>query len=210
MSAHDHPPGPRSPRSAAAPAVRRTLVACVATVAVMVGVSFAAVPLYSLFCKVTGFGGTPRVAASNTSQMAQRSISVRFDANVAPGLGWRFEPEVPTVEARLGETVTMFFKLRNVGTRETTGIASFNVVPELSAGYFNKIQCFCFSDVTLKPGETLDAPVVFYVDPKIDENADIRGIPEITLSYSFFPTKGPRPVAEAKEKSGSNTAKPQL
>lgn len=191
-------------------ALRRTLAACVATVGLMVGASYAAVPLYSLFCKVTGFGGTPRVAEANTTKEAVRKVSIRFDANVNPALGWTFEPESPTVEARLGETVTVFFRLHNVGKRETTGIASFNVVPELSAGYFNKIQCFCFSDVTLKPGETMDAPVVFYVDPKIDEDKDIRGVPEITLSYSFFPAKGAKPVAEAKDGAGATTAKPQL
>jgi cytochrome c oxidase assembly protein subunit 11 len=204
-------PAPMQPTRRGNPrALRGTLAACVATVALMVGASYAAVPLYSLFCKVTGFGGTPRVAEANTTQEAIRKVSIRFDANVSPALGWTFEPEMPTIEARLGETVTAFFKLRNVGHRETTGIASFNVVPELSAGYFNKIQCFCFSDVTLKPGETMDAPVVFYVDPKIDEDKDIKGVQEITLSYSFFPTKGPKPVAEVKDGTGATTAKPQL
>lgn len=204
------PSTPASSRRADPRALRRTLAACVATVGLMVGASYAAVPLYSLFCKVTGFGGTPRVAQANTTQEAVRKVSVRFDANVSPALGWTFEPEAPAIEARLGETVTAFFRLRNVGTRETTGIASFNVVPELSAGYFNKIQCFCFTDVTLKPGESMDAPVVFYVDPKIDEDKDIRGVPEITLSYSFFPTKGPKPVAQVKDGTGATTAKPQL
>jgi cytochrome c oxidase assembly protein subunit 11 len=192
-------------------ATRRTLIACVAVVVGMVGMAYAAVPMYELFCKVTGYGGTPRIARSNETQAGQRTLTVRFDANVSPALGWRFEPEAPTVEARLGETITIFYKLVNNGTHTTTGIASFNVLPELTGGYFNKIQCFCFSDITLKPGESMDAPVVFFVDPKIDENQDIKGVPEITLSYSFFPSKAaPRPVAEIKDGTGTNLGKPRL
>jgi cytochrome c oxidase assembly protein subunit 11 len=173
--------------------------------------AYAAVPMYELFCKVTGYGGTPRIARSNENQAGERTLTVRFDANVSPALGWRFEPETPTVEARLGETITVFYKLVNTGTRTTTGIASFNVLPELTGGYFNKIQCFCFNDITLKPGESMDAPVVFFIDPRIDENHDIKGVPEITLSYSFFPSKAaPRPLAEIKDGTGTNVGKPRL
>lgn len=204
-------PTPARPSPANGPRnTRRTAIACVATVAVMTGLSFAASPLYTLFCKVTGYGGTPRIAAANTSTAAERSVRVRLDANVAPVLGWRFEPETPTVEARLGETVTVFFRLTNTGKTATTGIASFNVLPELTAGYFNKIQCFCFSDITLQPGEAMDAPVVFYVDPKIDADPDIKGVPDITLSYSFFPSKAaPRPLAEMRDGAATQT-KPRL
>jgi cytochrome c oxidase assembly protein subunit 11 len=208
---NDAAPSPTPTPDRRARNVRRTLVACVGTVAVMVGLSFAAVPLYEIFCKVTGYGGTPRVAEANTSQETARLVTVRLDANVSPALEWRFQPETPAVQAHLGETMTVFFKLTNTGRRTTTGIASFNVLPELSAGYFNKIQCFCFSDITLEPGQSIDAPVVFYVDPKIDADQDIKGTPEITLSYSFFPSKGaPRPVAEAKDGAGSTAAKPRL
>ncbi|MFO1147709.1 MAG: cytochrome c oxidase assembly protein [Alsobacter sp.] len=204
-------PTSHSPADRRARNVRRTLAACVGTVGVMVGLSYAAVPLYEMFCKVTGYGGTPRVAEANTTEAAARVVTVRLDANVSPALAWRFEPETPSVQAHLGETMTVFFKLTNTGRRTTTGIASFNVLPELSGGYFNKIQCFCFSDITLEPGQSIDAPVVFYVDPKIDADPDIKGAPEITLSYSFFPSKGAqRPVAEAKDGTGLPAAKPRL
>jgi cytochrome c oxidase assembly protein subunit 11 len=190
---------------------RRTLAACVGAVALMVGLAYAAVPLYGIFCKVTGYGGTPRVAEANTSEATSRIVTVRLDANVSPALAWRFEPETPAVRAHLGETTTVFFRLTNTGRRTTTGIASFNVLPELSGGYFNKIQCFCFSDITLEPGQSIDAPVVFYVDPKIDADQDIKGTPEITLSYSFFPSKGAqRPVAAAKDGAGLPAEQPRL
>lgn len=133
------PPKTAAPRRNTDRAARRTLIACVAVVAGMVGAAYASVPLYELFCKVTGYGGTPRVAESNTTLTGERLISVRFDANVSTALGWRFEPEQPTVTARLGETVTVFYRLRNTGSHTTTGIASFNVVPELTGGFFNKI-----------------------------------------------------------------------
>lgn len=202
---------PPPSRPAGHAGVRRTAMACIAGVVIMVGLAYAAAPLYAIFCKVTGYGGTPRVAEANTTRRAERTVTVRLDSNVAPALGWRFEPESPTVTAHLGETVTAFFRLTNTGRRATTGIASFNVLPELSAGYFNKIQCFCFSDVTLEPGQTIDAPVVFFVDPKVDTDLDIKGVREITLSYSFFPSKGAqRPVAEAQGGTATLAAQPRL
>jgi cytochrome c oxidase assembly protein subunit 11 len=204
-------PTRQPPPPSRGPGARRTALACVAGVLVMVGLAYAAVPLYAIFCRVTGYGGTPRVVEANTASAVARTVTIRLDANVAPALGWRFEPESPTVTARLGETVTAFFRLTNTGRGTTTGIASFNVLPELSAGYFNKIQCFCFSDVTLEPGQTIDAPVVFYVDPKVDADPDIKGVPEITLSYSFFPSRGvQRPVAEAKGGTATSAAQPRL
>jgi cytochrome c oxidase assembly protein subunit 11 len=182
-------------------AARRTLLACAAVAGTMLGAAYAAVPLYDLFCKVTGFGGTPVVGRVAPAEAGQRVMTVRFDANVAPGLAWRFQPEVASVDARVGETMTIFYKLTNTGPATTTGIASFNVVPEMTGGYFNKIQCFCFSEITLRPGESMEAPVVFFIDPAIDGNRDLASATTITLSYTFFPAKGsPKPVAEVKDK----------
>jgi cytochrome c oxidase assembly protein subunit 11 len=184
-------------------ATRRTAVACVAGIAFMGAAAFAAVPLYDLFCKATGFGGTPRVATAAPAPAGETSgklYTVRFDSNVAPGLAWKFEPEQPAVKLHLGETVTVFYKITNTGPRPSTGIASFNVVPEQTGGYFNKIQCFCFNEITLAPGESMEAPVVFFLDPKMGTERDLQGIDTITLSYTFFAPKGsPKPLAEAKD-----------
>jgi cytochrome c oxidase assembly protein subunit 11 len=167
----------------------------------MLGAAYAAVPLYDLFCRVTGFGGTPMVASAAPAAAGQRVMTVRFDANVVPGLTWRFQPEVSSVDARVGETKTIFYKLTNVGPTSSTGIASFNVVPEMTGGYFNKIQCFCFNEITLSPGESMEAPVVFFVDPAIDTNRDLKSATTITLSYTFVAAKGsPKPLAEVKDK----------
>ncbi len=168
----------------------------------MLGMAYAAVPLYDLFCRVTGFGGTPMVATSAPGVTGERAFTVRFDSNVSGGLGWRFEPEVNAVQARVGETLTVFYKVTNVSDRPTTGIASFNVTPDTMGGYFNKIQCFCFNEITLQPGESMEAPVVFFVDPSIEKNRDLKSASMITLSYTFFPAKGsPKPLAEVKDAS---------
>jgi cytochrome c oxidase assembly protein subunit 11 len=199
MDAPSHDPV----REARDRAVRRTAIACVAGIGLMGAAAYAAVPLYELFCQATGFGGTPRIAAAAPAPSAEatgRLYTVRFDSNVAPGLAWRFEPEQPTVKVALGQTVTVFYKITNTGPRPSTGIASFNVVPEQTGGYFNKIQCFCFNDITLAPGESMEAPVVFFLDPKLGTERDVQGIETITLSYTFFAPKGsPKPLAEAKD-----------
>ncbi|MGL4444183.1 MAG: cytochrome c oxidase assembly protein [Alsobacter sp.] len=181
-------------------AVRRTAVICTSIFAGMLGMAYAAVPLYDLFCRVTGFGGTPMVATAAPGAPGDRAFTVRFDANVSPGLNWRFEPEVASVEARVGETLTVFYKLTNTGDRPTVGIASFNVAPDTMGGYFNKLQCFCFNEIALKPGESMEAPVVFFIDPTIDQNRDLKSAAMITLSYTFFPAKGSqKPLAELKD-----------
>ena len=190
---------PASLQQTKARAMRRTMFACVGVVATMTGAAFAAVPLYELFCKVTGFGGTPRIAESEASRVADRVFTVRFDANVAPGLPWKFEPETPSVDVRAGETITVFYKIRNTSSSESVGIANFNVQPNQLGGWFNKLQCFCFNELTLKPGESMDAPVVFFVDPEIVKERELERVRTITLSYTFFPAKGhPKPLAEAK------------
>ncbi len=179
--------------------------ACGGFVALMVGVSFAAVPLYSWFCRTTGFGGTTQVAKSAPDQVSGRVITVRFDANVAPGLPWSFAPERSTVDVRLGEVVTVYYAVRNETARATTGQAGYNVTPPTIGAYFEKINCFCFTQQTLQPGEKRDMAVVFYVDPKLAKDAEQNSLSNITLSYTFFPVRVPdRPVAESAnpEKSG--------
>jgi cytochrome c oxidase assembly protein subunit 11 len=173
---------------------RRTALICVGVVCAMTALAFASVPLYDLFCRVTGFGGTPMVREANTTTASNRVMTVRFDANVAAKLGWRFEAETATIQARAGETQTVFYKLTNRGATATTGIASFNVEPAQAAAYFVKIQCFCFTEQTLQPGESMDAPVVFYIDPDIDNNRELASLKSITLSYTFFPAKGGQPL----------------
>ena len=177
--------------------MRRTALACAGLAFGMVGLAYASVPLYDLLCKVTGFDGTPIVRASNGSRVVDRTITVRFDANVSPGLPWRFAPETPEVKVKLGETTTVAYKVTNTGDRASAGIATYNVQPDLAGAYFSKLECFCFTEQTLQPGETLESAVVFYVDPRLAEDADVKDLHSITLSYTYFPSKGGKPVAEA-------------
>nr|WP_236841783.1 cytochrome c oxidase assembly protein [Bosea sp. PAMC 26642] len=178
--------------------LQRTALVCAGVAMGMTGLSFAAVPLYDMFCKATGFGGTPMVGTAGAGRILDRTMSVRFDANVAPGLGWRFEPESPEINLRVGQTQTVFYKITNRSDRTSTGIATFNVTPDKGAAYFVKIQCFCFTEHTLQPGETLEAPVVFYIDPEIADNRDLNGVNSLTLSYTYFPSRAGQPVAEGK------------
>jgi len=172
--------------------------ACGGFVAVMIGVSFAAVPLYSWFCRTTGFGGTTQVAKAAPDQSSGRVITVRFDSNVAPGLPWSFEPERRTIDVRLGEVVTVYYAVRNESARVTTGQAGYNVTPPTVGIYFEKINCFCFTQQMLQPGEKRDMAVVFYVDAKLAKDAEQNAVNNITLSYTFFPVRVPdRPVAES-------------
>jgi cytochrome c oxidase assembly protein subunit 11 len=181
-------------------ATRRDLLvafACGGFVATMVGVSYAAVPLYSWFCRTTGFGGTTQVARSAPAHISARQIAVRFDSNIAAGLPWSFEPERRTVDVHLGEVVTVYYKVTNEAARVTTGQAGYNVSPPTAGIYFEKINCFCFTQQTMKPGETRDMAVVFYVDPKLAKNSEEDALKEITLSYTFYPVQEPeQPVAE--------------
>ncbi len=172
---------------------------CGAFVAVMVGMAYAAVPLYDWFCRVTGFNGTTQVATSMPSQTLDRTVTVRFDANVGPGLPWRFAPERNQIKVRLGEVVTVDYIVTNQTARETHGIASYNVTPLSLGAHFQKINCFCFNEQTLKPGETRSMAVVFYVDPALANDRDAQGDLTITLSYTFFPQREPqKPIAAGK------------
>ena len=176
-------------------------IACVAFFASMIGVTYASVPLYQLFCQITGYGGTTQKAESAPSNVLERTITVRFDANVSSGLPWEFQPKQREVTIRLGETADVAYLAKNIFNVPTRGKASFNVTPELAGAYFNKLQCFCFTDTTLKPGETLDMPVQFFVDPEIVNEVDLKDIKTITLSYTFFPSTDETPVASAKTKN---------
>ncbi|HVE01830.1 MAG TPA: cytochrome c oxidase assembly protein [Sphingomicrobium sp.] len=166
----------------------RTALWMALLVAFMVGLAFASVPLYRMFCELTGFDGTPRRAEKAPGAVAGQ-IGVRFDANVHPGLPWRFEPEQETVEVAPGAQTKIFYRAQNLTARTITGQAAFNVTPDQVGKYFNKIQCFCFTEQTLKPGQTVDMPVVFFVDPKILNDDDTKDVHEITLSYTFYPVE---------------------
>lgn len=176
---------------------RMVALAVVSVVAGMTGLSFAAAPLYQLFCRVTGYGGTTQVATQGSATLGERSLTVRFDANVGKGLPWSFEPEVPVIKARTGQTQTVFFKVTNHSDREWTATAVYNVAPDQSGLYFNKISCFCFNEQTLKPGETAEWPVVFYLDPALEKTENMKGVDGVTLSYTFFATKK-QPQARAE------------
>jgi cytochrome c oxidase assembly protein subunit 11 len=178
---------------------------CGGVVAVMVGASFAAVPFYNWFCRTTGYGGTTQRAEAAPTQIGNRTITVYFDSNVAGGLPWSFEPEQRTVDVKLGQVVTIYYHVTNESARVTTGQAAYNVNPPTTGIYFEKINCFCFTEQTLKPGEKRDMAVVFYVDPKLAKDSEQDGTNMITLSYTFYPVKEPeQPVATTIEpgKSG--------
>lgn len=168
----------------------RTGLLAAALATSMVGVSFAAVPLYEIFCEATGFGGTPLRAASAPGAVAG-NVGVRFDANISPALPWRFEPVERTVRIQPGARTRIFYRATNLTARSTTGTAVFNVTPSKAGQYFSKIECFCFTEQTLKGGQSADMPVVFFVDPKIRTDPDTRDIDEITLSYTFYPVETP-------------------
>lgn len=175
--------------------IRLTALGCAGFAAAMIGLAYASAPLYDLFCKVTGYDGTPRVGIAGASRLLDRTVSVRFDGNVAPGLNWRFAPETAQVEAKLGETKTVFYQVRNDGPTAKSGIATFNVQPGQAGAFFIKLQCFCFTEQLLQPGESMDFPVAFYIDPSLADDAGLKDLSAITLSYTYFPAKNGQPVA---------------
>lgn len=190
---------------------RRVATILVGVVAVMLGMAYASVPLYRIFCQVTGYGGTPQIAAAVSHQVVDKKIVVRFDANTSRGLPWEFGPRQHTIEVQLGENVVAHYSATNTSAAMTKGTASFNVTPDSAGAYFNKVQCFCFTEQTLKPGETADMPVMFFVDPAIMDDPDARKLSEITLSYTFYPieepgAKGAVKAERAGQKQGNNGA----
>ena len=179
---------------------RRDIVvamSCGLCVAVMVGAAYAAVPFYDWFCRATGFNGTTQVAIAGPAGMIDRNVTVRFDANVGPGLPWRFAPEQNEIKVKLGQVVTVNYRVINEAARPITASAAYNVAPLNAGSYFQKINCFCFTEQSLKAGETRDMPVVFYVDPSMAKDSDGNAINTITLSYTFYQQREPsRPVAD--------------
>ena len=177
---------------------RRVGMIALAGALAMLGLGYAAVPLYQLFCQVTGFGGTTQRAseaqASSVAVSAQ-TISVRFDGNVEAGMPWEFGPEQVTQTLQIGARKMAFFKARNLSPKAVTGIASFNVTPVNAGRYFNKVQCFCFNQQTLQPGQSVDMPVIYYVDPAILSDPEANDIEQITLSYTFHQVAEPAPKA---------------
>jgi cytochrome c oxidase assembly protein subunit 11 len=184
-----------------------TAAVLVSVILGMVGLTAAAVPLYRLFCQVTGYGGTTQRAAAAPERPLDQTIEVRFNADVAQGLPWRFTPVEHAVTIRLGEQHLAFYRAHNSSGRPVVGTATFNVTPEQAGGFFNKIQCFCFTEQRLEPGETVDMPVSFYVDPAIVNDVDGAFIRTITLSYTFYPVAKPSTSA-ALNPSAPVPAKP--
>lgn len=176
----------------------------VLAVAMMLGLSFAAVPLYRLFCTTTGFAGTTQVAKAAPSLRGKRDIVVRFDANVGRGLAWSFVPDTPQITLRTGQTATVFFKVTNRSDRETAAQAMYNVSPDVAGGYFDKISCFCFTKQRLGPHETADMPVVFFLDPALEKDKTMEAIDTVTLSYTFYPAV----ISTVEEQRGSRPAAP--
>jgi cytochrome c oxidase assembly protein subunit 11 len=188
------------------PAPRLTRDALVAAIAgfvavAMVGAAYAAVPFYNWFCRATGYNGTTQVATSlPTAKPLARTLAIRFDSNVAGGLPWKFEPEKTEIQVHIGEVTTVYYTVTNESARTTTGQAAYNVAPLTVGSYFQKINCFCFTEQTMKPGEKREMAVVFYVDPSIVNDHDNDTLDTITLSYTFYPVRDPvpKPVAAGK------------
>jgi len=190
----------KAPRSKSKGLRRDMMIAaaCGAIAAGMVGASFAAVPLYNMFCRVTGFAGTTQVSRIAPEHQLARELTIRFDSNVMPGLPWKFMPEQNSIKLHIGEVATVHYKVINEAARTITAQASYNVTPTTVGAYFDKINCFCFTQQTMKPGETREMTVVFYVDPEIMDDRDQDPLNTITLSYTFYRLPDAvQPVADA-------------
>jgi cytochrome c oxidase assembly protein subunit 11 len=185
------------------PAKNRRMAMMASCVAVaMVGLAYASVPLYSLFCEVTGFGGTTQKAASAPSAKMKAPITIRFDANIDGALGWAFHAKEQRQQVKIGEVAMAYYIASNKGAEPSTGSAVFNVTPPEAGVYFSKISCFCFTEQHLEAGQSIELPVQYFVDPAILEDADTKAIREITLSYTFYPVK--KPAAEKQAASTVN------
>jgi cytochrome c oxidase assembly protein subunit 11 len=169
---------------------RLVALAGAAVVVAMVGAAYAAVPLYAAFCRATGYGGATQVASEASALKGARVFTVRFDANVAPGLPWTFEPETPSIQLRSGVTATVFFRARNRSMKETAATAVYNVSPGQFGGWFDKLACFCFTEQHLGPGESAEWPVAFFLDPRLEQDRDLRAIDSVTLSYTLLAPPG--------------------
>ncbi|MBY6202519.1 cytochrome c oxidase assembly protein [Maritalea mobilis] len=174
---------------------RKTVFGLLGVIVVMASLAWAAVPLYDWFCRVTGYGGTTNVAETESDQILDQTIRVRFDASLARDMPWEFRPVEPHMDIRIGETGLAFYEAFNPTDRPVAGTASYNVAPFDAGSYFVKIACFCFEMQVLEPGERVQMPVTFYVDPEIVDDPEIRGTPAITLSYTFHVTDMPEDYA---------------
>jgi cytochrome c oxidase assembly protein subunit 11 len=183
---------------------RRVGLICAAVVASMVGLSFASAPLYRLFCQVTGFGGATVRADKAPGETLDRTVTVRFNADIDPGLPWTFKPAQREMKLRLGEQALAFYTARNDAKEAITGTASFNVTPDKAGGFFDKLQCFCFTEQTLAPGQTADMAVSFFVDPAMARDRNLDDVTTITLSYTFFRAK----AAPQRTSQAAPAAKP--
>jgi cytochrome c oxidase assembly protein subunit 11 len=177
---------------------------CGLLVLAMVGMSYAAVPLYRIFCEVTGYDGTTQRAGAAPDSVLGREMNIEFDANIAPGLPWTFAPAQRRLTVRLGEEAMAHYRAVNNAGRSVTGTAVFNVTPALAGRYFTKIQCFCFTEQTLEPGRAADMPVVFFVDPKLADDKNLASLTTITLSYTFYPL-APDKVSAGRSASAPDT-----
>lgn len=172
-------------------------LACMAFVFGMVGVAYAAVPLYDLFCRVTGYGGTTQQVTQYSNTVLDQEITIRLDSNVSGDLPWEFKPQTRSVTLPIGETAQVFYAAENTSPDPALGTATFNVTPQSAGAYFMKVECFCFTETELESGESMDMPVVFYVDPAIVDVPELKNTNTITLSYTFHPVRSGQPTASA-------------
>ncbi len=183
------------------------VLSCVGALLMMGAATWAAVPLYRIFCQVTGYGGTPKRVEKAPEVISDRTVAIRFDANVTPGMPWDFQPVQRTMVVKLGETALAVYRAHNGSEKTIKGTASFNVSPDAAGAFFAKIECFCFTEQTLAPGESVDMPVSFFVDPSIAADRDAHVIREITLSYTFYPVESGAKAEAPAAGTGSEDAR---
>lgn len=182
----------------------RTAVVCLSVFTGMLGLAYASVPLYRLFCQVTGYGGTTQRAESVPDRVLDRRMTVQFDANTGNGLQWRFEPVQRDMTVKVGESNMAYYRATNLSDKPVSGQAVFNVSPDEAGLYFNKIACFCFTEQTLQPGESVEMPVQFFIDPSIEDERDLYKLKTLTLSYTFYPTAEAQALAPAADAAKIN------
>ncbi len=170
----------------AAAKARRVMLICVSVVVLMIGAAYASVPLYDLFCRVTGYGGTTNQSDTESAVILDRDVTVRFDSNVARGLNWKFEALQGPQHLKVGETGLAFYRATNLSDQPIVGTATYNVTPQKAGAYFMKIECFCFTEQRIEPGQSIDMPVTFYIDPEIVDEEYLDDVETFTLSYTFF------------------------
>lgn len=171
------------------PSNKKTLYVLTGVAVAMLGLGFASDPLYDTFCRVTGYAGTPKIAEDNLSEVIDRVVTVEFDSNVAQDMPWKFRPDQRRMDVQLGQSGLAYYTVENTSDEAVTGVANFNVMPIKAAPFFIKTDCFCFEEQTIQPGEKLSLPVIFFVDPQMDEDKRLNEIKTITLSYTFFPSE---------------------